>query len=143
MTLGIFGVITALYEMFSIRGADSGIAFGFILSVLETIAGFRLLALSPGWRTFTLFICWWSMTVPPALILAFIFQVVVGMVNMNRSNIPFEDIISVFWPFIILPIFILLVFLFSLWIYKVLTRPDIRILFGVGIGDEIIPSKFQ
>ena len=95
------------------------------LGVLAIFAGFGILRLSRGWRTFALVTIWIVLIAAPIAAIALIAGAgparwkVFGQVVGAASNIA-AIVVT------------LVVFAINLWMYRVLTRPDVRLLFGLG-----------
>ena len=94
------------------------------LGVFYILAAIGLFRLSRGWRTFVLFTLWFAfILIPVGMFL------VLGAGGPITFNL-FGASVGMIKP----PVacfFLFLVFLLCLWQYRVLTRPDIRGLFGL------------
>ena len=104
------------------------------LGVIGVFVGLGLLALRPGWRTCALVLLWIAMIAAPFLGLLMLFRrdpidVVVFGRKVGDAPGPFGLFIST------------VIFLLAFWQYRVLTRPDIRALFGLPIEDGEPPQN--
>ena len=122
--LFILGGISAVIEVLvSLAHSHLNINFG----VLGLFIGPGLLALRPGWRTCALVFLWIAMIGIPIIAIVMLghsgpldFKVL-GQ-NVGHASKELGLAIAV------------ILFLLALWQYRVLTRPDVRRLFGVETG---------
>src|SRR5262245_8625471 len=94
------------------------------IAALEVPAGFGLLRLSRGWRTFTLFMIWAGMFAFGAGTLVLLFGA--GITDMTLNGTPLPH-----WDRRLLLATCVLALGVQIWEYRVLTRSDIRRLFGL------------
>lgn len=93
-------------------------------AVLEIPAGFGLLRLSRGWRTFTLWMIWTGIIAFTVLTLLLIFGTNMTHITVNGTSLPH-------WDRRLLLAASVLALGVQIWEVRVLTRPDIRRLFGL------------
>ena len=117
---GIFAVIEVLV---SLARSHININFG----VLGLFIGPGLLALKPGWRTCALVFLWIAMIGIPIIAV-----LMLGHSGPLDFKIFGEEVGHASKEFSLAVAVIL--FLLSFWQYRVLTRPDVRRLFGVMTG---------
>jgi len=119
--LFILGGITAVISMI-IALAQGRLSINF--GAIGIFVGIGLLRFSPGWRTCALVLTWFGIVVSPLLAL-------IGVLSGKPATLrlPFQAPIPVspYWGIIIG----IVVFLLMVWQYRVLTRPRVRMLFGL------------
>jgi hypothetical protein len=93
-------------------------------AVLEIPAGFGLLRLNRAWRKFTLFMIWMGMLAFGAATLFLLFGPEGTNLTVNGTPLPH-------WDRRLLVVASVLALGIQIWEYRVLTRPDIRRLFGL------------
>lgn len=114
---GVFTLIGAINSVFHGR-------FHMDLTVLCIPAGIGLLKLRRGWRTFTLVIIWLMMITSPIIVVVALFSDTPAELRLlGLKKGPVVD-----W--VVIPGGVLF-FLLSLWQYRVLTRWDVKALFGL------------
>ena len=96
---------------------------------LYLLTGLRLWALRPRWRTCALVVCWLGMIANP--ITAFRVASQTGPVAVEQFG---QTLIDAREPLLFV---VLVLFLLSLWMYRTLTRPDVRALFGLAAGPAV------
>ena len=99
-------------------------SFHLDLSVLLIPAGFGLLKLRRGWRTFTLVVIWLYLIISPLLAAFALFgpqPIEARIMGFQKGPIP---------DWVVIPGAIFH-FLLDLWQYRVLTRWDVKALFGL------------
>ena len=96
---------------------------------LYILTGLRLWALRPRWRTCALVVCWVGLLANP--ITAFRLTSQTGPVVVEQFG---QTLIDSRKPLLVI---VLVLFLLSLWMYRTLTRPDVRALFEVGAGPAV------
>ena len=116
----IGGILSAIEVIVSLLHGHININFG----VLGIFIGFGLLALKPGWRTCALVFLWITMVGIPIITLLMFCQS--GSLDFKVFG-QFVGKVPREFGLIIAAI----IFLLSLWQYRILTRPDVRQLFGV------------
>ena len=117
--LFIIGGISAVIEIL-ISLAHGRINFNF--GVLGIPAGFGILKLSRGWRVCGLVLLWFGLIITPIIfIIGLTKPATVSILGYPTGKVP-GIVVSI----IAIPIFLLLI-----WQYRVLTRPDIKELFGL------------
>lgn len=116
----ISGVSAVVDILVSLIFSHISINFG----VLSLFVGRGLLRLNRGWRTFALVIIWMSLISLPIVGLLFLIFQGPLYVKLFGQKIGYA-------PKAIGLIVVAVVFAVELWQYRVLTRPDIRRLFGV------------
>jgi hypothetical protein len=94
------------------------------IAVLEIPAGLGLLRLSRGWRTFTLWMLWAGILAFAVLLFVLIFGKELTHITVNGTTLPQ-------WDRRLLLAACVLSLGVQIWEYRVLTRPDIRRLFGL------------
>ncbi|MEM7681529.1 MAG: hypothetical protein AAF288_06210 [Planctomycetota bacterium] len=114
------GVFSVLEVLVSLANSRININFG----VLGLFIGPGLLRLSRGWRTCALVFIWITLIAVPLFALLLI--AVDGPLDYNVFGQKFGHA-SKAWGLVIVAI----VFAIALWEYRVLTRPDVRRLFGL------------
>ncbi|AQT67671.1 hypothetical protein STSP2_00819 [Anaerohalosphaera lusitana] len=92
-----------------------------IIGIITLFAGCGLLTLSSGWRTFILVILWFYMIYIPSIIAISIKYNIYKLTPVNTEI--FQR------PLFYIMAYLLCLFLFVLWMYRVLTRPEVRKLF--------------
>lgn len=120
---GVFAVIEVLVSL-----AHSHLNIN--LGVLGLFIGPGLLALRPGWRTCALVLLWIAMIGVPIIAIFMFGQS--GPLDFKVFGQKVGHASKVFG----LALAVIL-FLLSFWQYRVLTRPDVRTLFGLENGDQI------
>ena len=127
------GVLDAIYAIDGILFPDTRgqiERIGPALSgALYLLTGLRLWALRPRWRTCALVVCWLGMIANPLTAVRLTSEtgpVVVEQFGQTLINSR-EPLLGV----------VLVLFLLSLWMYRTLTRPDVRALFGVAVGPAV------
>jgi hypothetical protein len=114
---GIFSLIEVLVDL-----TQSHLSIN--LGVLALFIGPGLLRLSRGWRTCALVFLWIAMIGIP--IVALIFMTASGLLDFNLFGQKVGDA-----PKGLGLVLLALMFALTVWQYRVLTRPDVRRLFGV------------
>lgn len=127
------GIIDATYAIEGILFPDTrgqieriGPVFS---GALYLLTGLRLWALRPRWRTCALVVCWLGIIANP--ITAFRLTSQTGPVVVEQFG---QTLIDAKEPLLVV---VLVLFLLSLWMYRTLTRPDVRALFGVAAGRAV------
>ena len=124
---GLF-ILSGVWAILTILGAMLQGRIYINLGVIGLFVGLGLLGLRPGWRTCALVLLWIAMVAAPFVGLLMLFRrdpidVVVFGRKVGQAPGPF----GLFIPTVI--------FLLAFWQYRVLTRPDIRALFGIPAED--------
>lgn len=119
---GVSAVLEMLFALFQSR---ININFG----VIGLFVGLGLLGLRPGWRTCALVLLWIGMIGTP----------VIGLLMLGSSAPLNFAVFGVTIGHIPKPagfVMAAALFLLAVWQYRVLTRPDIRALFGLAEDGE-------
>jgi len=124
------GVCSAIELVVSLMHSHININFG----VLGLFIGPGLLRFSRGWRTCALVFLWIAMIGVP--IIALLFMASQGPLDFKVFGQKVGHVSKEFG----LAIAVIL-FLLSFWQYRVLTRPDVRTLFGIGLFLSSIENK--
>ncbi len=114
------GVSSVIEMLMALSQGGIYIDFG----VVAIFIGWGLLRLRPGWRTFALVLIWIGMVLAP--IFAVLCLALPGPATFSLFGIEATELSKEVACLIALFIFALII-----WQYKVLTRPDIRRLFGL------------
>jgi hypothetical protein len=117
---GVLSVLDILFSLFAHR-----IEFNF--GVLGLFIGPGILRLSRGWRTCGLVMLWITL-IGDSIIGVF----VVGASSTGHITVYGAPVANI--PKVLLFAFLAGVFALCLWEYRVLTRPDVRGLFGLADG---------
>jgi ABC-type glycerol-3-phosphate transport system permease component len=115
------GVCAAIEIVVSLAHGHLNLNFG----VLAIPAGFGLLRLSRGWRTFCLVLLWFALLLIPVVVV-----LVVGSSTARELKIFGQEVGKASQGVVV--IFAVVFFLISLWQYRVLTREEIRRRFGLA-----------
>jgi hypothetical protein len=99
------------------------------MSIIGIPAAFGLRRFSRGWRIYALAWTWLGMIAFPILF-------VVGFITSRQIDFNIFDVTSRHLSPIWLSITCLLMFLLNIWQYRVLTRRDIIVLFGLAETPE-------
>ena len=118
--VGIGTALTIIADLFHDR-------LNLNFAVLEIPAGFGLLRLSRGWRTFTLCMVCTGILAFAVLALLLLFSPGMTSITVNGASLPH-------WDRRLLMAASVLALGVQIWEYRVLTRPDIRRLFGLTSG---------
>ncbi len=127
LELQVVAVLFLVYGIFSAAGMLHRLVSGDFyldLGIFCIPAYFGLRRFSQGWRTFALVGIWIGLLTSPIIFLASVF---IGKVSRQILGFKIAGIPS-FWSSAVVVLF----FLLYLWQYRVLTRPDIRALFGLA-----------
>lgn len=117
------GIFAAIEVLVSLAHSHININFG----VLGLFIGPGLLALRPGWRTCALVLLWIAMIGLP--IIAILMLGHSGLLDFKVFGQKVGHVSKGFGL-----AFAVVVFSLAVWQYRVLTRPDVRRLFGVETG---------
>ncbi|AQT67339.1 hypothetical protein STSP2_00483 [Anaerohalosphaera lusitana] len=112
---GISGILEMIIGLFQDE---------FILNIggiLALLTGLGLLKLSSGWRSFALFVLWFYMIGIPAML------VFCAISDNDKMQIFNKEIVNP--PLLYDLAFMVPLFLIVLWMYHILTRPNVRKLF--------------
>jgi hypothetical protein len=119
--LFILGGVSAIVDML-IQLTDGTLKINF--GVLGLFIGPGLLRLRPGWRTCGLVMLWIGMILLPIFTVAILFIGVPGSIDVFGFPIGTA-------PAVVVSAWTALFFALAVWEYRVLTRPDVRALFGL------------
>ena len=122
--VAILFILSGAWAILEILVSLTHSRLSFNFGVLGLFIGPGLLALKPGWRTCALVFIWFALIVIP--IIALFMLGYSGPINVELFG---QKIGHVPKPLGLLVA--LLTFLLAYWQYRVLTRPDIRPLFGL------------
>ena len=117
------GIWSAIEVLVSLMHAHVNINFG----VLGVLIGPGLLRLSRGWRTCALVLLWIALIGAPLIAVLFMLQhgpLDFSVFGQKVGHAPKELGLAM----------AAIVFLLAVWQYRVLTRADVRELFGLGVG---------
>jgi hypothetical protein len=124
------GVMAIVEVLFSLANSRLSINFG----VLGVFIGPGLLRFSQGWRTCALVWLWIGLIASPLILLMVISR------NEPIDFLFFGKKSGTISKELVIP-FALAIFIFTIWEYRVLTRPDVRKLFGLRASNKTVLEK--